>query len=49
MNGEDVVTLDGGSAAGVIPPETQPGAAPVPPTRWFPLLWEQNQFLKEAH
>ena len=31
MNGEDVVTLDGGSAAGVIPPETQPWAAPSAP------------------
>lgn len=31
MNGEDVVTLDGGTAAGVIPPETQPGAAPSAP------------------
>lgn len=49
MNGEDVVTLDGGSAAGVIPPKLNRGRRPVPPTRWFPLLWEQNQFLKEAH
>ena len=31
MNGEDVVTLDGGTAAGVIPPETQPWAAPSAP------------------
>ena len=47
MNGEDVVTLDGGSAAGVIPPpKLNRGRRPVPLTRWFPLLWEQNQFLE---
>lgn len=36
MNGEDVVTLDGGSAAGVIPPETQPWAAPSAPNPVVP-------------
>ena len=30
-------------------PKLNRGRRPVPPTRWFPLRWEQNQFLKEAH